>query len=334
MHQPLVSFIIPVYNGEKWLADCLQSVVDQSVPDIEIIVIDDASTDATPQILRSFADRDPRIKILVNEKNSGNAATRNRGIDISTGRWIAFTDCDDMITPDFCKVLLSEAERSGADIIKGRHKTIELDGTVNESSRKWHQDIMQKSPLCFFKTWCTAIFNGDKIRGNIRCHAEAPLNVDLYFLTEAISLPLKVACVDDVVYIRIRRENSVSEYNNRSLKKIDAGIDSAISVLQTLNERNIPATDPYGYRTLAREALRQLGAFHRAKKEERETALALCSARAPQVASLVRCDYPGIKKFLMPAVLKILSDDRLMFARRLLFRCYDVAKKIRPVRGR
>lgn len=334
MHQPLVSFIIPVYNGEKWVADCLQSVVDQSETDLEIIVIDDASTDGTPQIVRSFADRDPRIKILVNEKNSGNAAARNRGIDICTGRWIATPDCDDMLYPDFCRILLAEAERSGADIIKGRHRTIELDGTVKESPLQWQRDIMQKSPLYFIGYWVTAIYNGDKIRNNIRCHAEAPIAVDLYFLAEAISLPLTVSCVDDVVYLHIRRENSVSAYNDRSLKKIDAGIDAGISILQTLNERNVYATDPTGYRVWTRESLRQLGAFHRAKKEERETALAMCAARAPEVASLVRCDYPGIKKFLMPLVLKILSDDRLRPARLLLFRCYDIMKRIRPVKGR
>ncbi|MBD5416907.1 MAG: glycosyltransferase family 2 protein [Desulfovibrio sp.] len=333
MEQPLVSFIIPVYNGEKWLADCLQSVVDQSVPDLEIIVIDDASTDGTPQIVRSFADRDPRIKILVNERNSGHAAARNRGLDMSTGRWIATPDCDDTIEPDFCKILLAEAERSGADIIKGRSRILETDGSAHETPRQWHEDIMSKSPLCFNDDWWSAIYRADKIRGKVRLHDEAPIAVDLLFLSEAISLPLKVACVDDIVYTQVVRANSVGAYRNRPLKKIEACIDATASILQTLNERKVYATDPYGYRVWAREALRRLGGFHRARKEERETALAICAARAPQVASLIRCEYPGIKKFLMPLVLKILSDDRLMPARLLLFRSYDIMKRIRPLKG-
>lgn len=334
MDQPLVSIIIPVYNSEKWLADALGSALGQSVGDIEAIAVDDGSTDGSLEILRAFAARDPRLKVLVNEKNCGHAAARNRAIESSSGRWLAFLDSDDRLAPDFCRVLLAEAERSGADIIKGRHRTIELDGTVNDSPRQWQRDIMQKSPLCFIEAWWTAIYNNDKIRKNIRLHTKAPIDVDLFFLAEAISLPLKVSCVDDVVYTYIRRENSVSEYTTRSLKKIDAGIDAGISILQTLNERNVYATDPYGYRVWAREALRRLGGFHRARKEERETAMRICAVRAPEVASLIRCEYPGIKKFLMPLVLKILSDDRLMPARLLLFRCFDVAKRIKPVRGR
>lgn len=153
------------------------------------------------------------------------------------------------------------------------------------------------------------------------------------FLVESISLPLKVACVDDIVYIHIRRENSLSEYNNRSLPKIQSGIDASISILKMLNERHIYNRDPYGYRIWARDALRHLGGFHRAKKEERETALQICAARAPQIASLIQCGYPGIKKFFMPIILKILQDDRFMFARLFIFRCYDIAKRIKPTIG-
>lgn len=333
MKQPLVSIIIPVYNAEKYLARSLQSALGQSVTDIEVIAVDDGSTDASLEILRSFAERDPRLKILVNEKNRGQAATRNRGLDASTGRWFAFLDNDDLLTPDFCEVLLAEAEKSGADIIKGRARIIEPDGRVEETSLQWQKDIMEKSPLCFNDTWWTAIYNGEKIRGKIRLHDDAFLGEDLVFLVETITMPLKVACVDNIVYINLQRENSGGEYHSRSLKKIEATIDSQASILQTLNRKNIYASDPYGYRLWTMEALRRLGGFHRAKEGERETALRLCAAKAPQVAGLIRCDYPGIKKFLMPLALKILKDDRLLFARLLIFRGYGLMKRLRRPRG-
>lgn len=329
MNEPRVSIIVPVYNAEKWLADCLESALGQSVADIEVIAVDDGSTDASLEILRSFAERDPRLKVLVNEKNRGQAATRNRGIDVSTGRWIAFLDNDDQLAPDFCKVLLAEAEKSGADIIKGRTRITEPDGQVHETPRQCQRDIMQKSPLCFNESWWTAIYNAEKIRGRVRLHDNASLAEDLIFLVETISLPLRVACVDDIVYLHMRREHSGAERRSRSLKKIEACIDAGASILQTLNERHVSTTDPYGYRIWASEALSWLVGFRRASEQDREAALRLCAAKAPQVASLIRCEYPGIKKFLMPLALKILTDDRLLPARLLLFRCYGLVKKIR-----
>lgn len=332
MEQPLVSIIIPVYNAEKWLAESLKSALGQSVTDIEVIAVDDGSTDGSLGILRSFAERDPRIKVLVNEKNRGQSAARNRGMEVSTGHWLAFLDCDDMLAPDFCRVLLAEAERSGADIVKGRARIMEQDGTVHETPLACHRDILQKSPLCFIESWWTAIYRAEKIRSKIRLHEDSCMGEDLIFLVEAITLPLKLTCVGDIVYIHVRHEDSTAERHNRSLKKIEALIDAEISILQTLNERNVSSIDPNGYRVCTMEALRRLGGFHRAREGERETALRLCAAKAPQVASLVRCDYPGVKRFLMPLALKILKDDRLMWARLLLFRGYGLVKRLRPAR--
>lgn len=333
MDHPLISIIIPVHNAEKWLAESLKSALGQTVRDIEVIAVDDGSTDASLEILRSFAASDPRLKVLANEKNRGQSAARNRGMDISTGHWLAFLDCDDMLAPDFCRVLLAEAEKSGADIVKGRARIMEQDGTVHETPLECHRDILQKSPLCFIESWWTAIYRAEKIRSQIRLHEDSCMGEDLIFLVEAITLPLKLSCVDDIVYIHIRHDDSTAERRNRPLKKIEALIDAEISILQTLNEKNIPTLDPHGYRVCAREALRRLGGFHRAKEDERETALRLCAAKAPQVAELIRCDWPGAKRFLMPLALKTLKDDRLLFARLFLFRCYGLMKRLRRPKG-
>lgn len=334
MNGALVSIIIPVYNAENYLADTLQSALGQSVTDIEVIAVDDGSTDGSLEILRDFAARDPRLKILVNEKNCGQAHALNRGIAHSKGRWLAFLDSDDLLAADFCQVLLAEAEKSGADIVKGRIRIIEVDETVYETSREWQHNILLKSPLCFNEKWVTAMYSGEKIRGKIKFHGNANIAEDMIFLVETISLPSNVAIVDDIVYIQLRRKNSLSEHYNRSLTKIEACINAGSFILQTLNARQVYVTDPYGYRIWASEALSWLGGFYRAKKDEREAARRVCVAKAPQVASLIRCEYPGIKKLLMPLVLKILTDDRLLFARHLLFRCYGLAKKFRSPKGR
>ena len=90
-----VSVIMPVYNGEKTIAHSIGSVISQTNPNWELIVINDASSDATAQIVQEFAKNDPRIHLLTNKKNMGIAYSRNHGIQAAQGQWVAFLDSDD-----------------------------------------------------------------------------------------------------------------------------------------------------------------------------------------------------------------------------------------------
>lgn len=95
----LVSIIIPIYNSEKYLIECLDSVLEQTYSDFELILIDDGSTDISLQICRKYEERDSRIKVLT-QKNAGQASARNLGIENADGDYIAFIDSDDAISPD------------------------------------------------------------------------------------------------------------------------------------------------------------------------------------------------------------------------------------------
>ncbi len=112
---PAVSVIIPVYNTEPYLADCLSSVLGQSFSDFEVIAVDDGSTDDSSSILRDFASKDSRIRI-VSQENRGLSEARNAGIDIAQGEWLTFVDSDDKLAPDFLQVLLDAIITTGADI--------------------------------------------------------------------------------------------------------------------------------------------------------------------------------------------------------------------------
>ena len=90
-----LSVIIPVYNDEKYLRECLDSVCNQTLDDIEIICINDGSTDSSPEILNEYSQADERI-IIINQENRGPAASRNNGLDIAKGEYIAFLDAADM----------------------------------------------------------------------------------------------------------------------------------------------------------------------------------------------------------------------------------------------
>lgn len=98
MDKPLISVIIPVYNVEEYLDECIQSIVNQTYQNLEIILIDDGSTDNSPQMCDAWKAQDSRIKVI-HKTNGGVSATRNAGLDIATGEYIGFVDSDDYIAP-------------------------------------------------------------------------------------------------------------------------------------------------------------------------------------------------------------------------------------------
>lgn len=112
---PLVSIIVPVYKTEPYLAACLDSVLGQTVRDIEVVVIDDGSPDACPVLCDEYAARDSRVTVI-HQPNGGRSAARNAGIAAAKGRWIGFVDSDDWIEPDMYETLLDAAERCDAQI--------------------------------------------------------------------------------------------------------------------------------------------------------------------------------------------------------------------------
>ncbi len=111
----MISVIVPVYNGEKYLRECLDSILAQTCVDIEVLAVDDGSTDASAGIIRAYAKADTRVKYL-HKPNGGLSSARNFGLDAAQGEYVTFVDADDMLAPRFCEVLL--AELGDADIVK------------------------------------------------------------------------------------------------------------------------------------------------------------------------------------------------------------------------
>ncbi|MBR4664538.1 MAG: glycosyltransferase family 2 protein, partial [Lentisphaeria bacterium] len=115
--QPKISVIIPVYNTEKYLPACLDSVLSQSLMDFEIVAVDDASTDGSSCILAGYAARDPRIRIVTHERNKGLLSVRLSGVRAAAGKYLLFLDSDDIFQPGFLKALWNTAEKHRADIV-------------------------------------------------------------------------------------------------------------------------------------------------------------------------------------------------------------------------
>ena len=114
----LVSVIVPIYNVEPYLRRCLDSLAAQTYQNLQIIMVDDCSTDHGPQIAQEYVDQDPERFILIRrEKNGGLSAARNTGMDAATGAWLAFVDSDDWVTEDYISSMYEVAQADEADIV-------------------------------------------------------------------------------------------------------------------------------------------------------------------------------------------------------------------------
>ena len=126
-----VSIIIPVYNVEKYIPECLDSVINQSLKEIEIICVDDCSTDNSYNILLEYAKKDNRIKIIKHDKNKGLGPARNTGLNESVGEYICFIDSDDYVSLDFTSELYKTAKNYNTDLVNTLNIYKNIDGQIS-----------------------------------------------------------------------------------------------------------------------------------------------------------------------------------------------------------
>ncbi len=136
----MITVIIPVYNAAAYLPACLDSVLSQTYRDIEVIVVDDGSTDGSGDICDDYACRDARVTVY-HQPNGGPSAARNKGIEAAGGEYIAFIDCDDVVHEKYLEVLLCEMNRHHADIVQSPYQIIP------ESKRNDYSPNRLKQPL-------------------------------------------------------------------------------------------------------------------------------------------------------------------------------------------
>ena len=138
---PKISVIIPVYNSEKYIAECLDSVLSQSYPNIEVICVDNCGQDGSRAIVDSYARKDARIKVLAAGSNKGPGPARNIGMDAASGEYFLFLDDDDLLAEDGLQHLYDAMTSSGADIVTGAAKAF-----ADEDREDLHQSVASLNP--------------------------------------------------------------------------------------------------------------------------------------------------------------------------------------------
>lgn len=139
----LISVIIPVYNVEKYLKECIESVIGQSYQNLEIILIDDGSTDKSGMICDKYADVDARI-VCVHKKNGGLSDARNSGLDIMTGQYLVFVDSDDFLPINAIEVLYNIITEKRADIVIGNYIRVDEKGIMIQENLSYSDVILTR----------------------------------------------------------------------------------------------------------------------------------------------------------------------------------------------
>ncbi|MBR6952426.1 MAG: glycosyltransferase [Campylobacter sp.] len=140
MANPLISVIIPVYNVENFLHDCLNSVISQTYTNLEIILVDDGSTDKSGEICDEFAQKDNRIKVL-HQKNSGQAVARNNALGIMQGEYLSFVDSDDIIDENYIQILFDLTKKYDTKISMANYKEF----SKNEQIQSYKAENLQNN---------------------------------------------------------------------------------------------------------------------------------------------------------------------------------------------
>ena len=215
---PKVSIIVPVYKAEAYLPRCIDSILNQTFSDFELLLIDDRGPDQSGEICDKYAKKDKRIKVIHKDKNEGASAARNTGLDHATGDYIMFCDSDDAVSPRWVEHLLAGALPNTLAVCAPCHNApqlgqlMELSIPSNEQLPREQYYLFQKVGIAGF-LW-NAIYNRTVVQTNkLRfrtMHAEGDYNEDLIFNLQYVSLIKHVLYTGYADYHYDVREGSLS----------------------------------------------------------------------------------------------------------------------------
>ncbi len=258
-NSPLISIIVPVYNVEKYLPKCMDSIINQTLKDIEIICINDGTKDNSLEILNQYAKKDKRIKVI-SQPNSGLGSTRNNGIPLAKGKYISFIDSDDWIDYDFYEKLYEASNDD--DIVMTtniidyyENKPIKYKKNENiiknNSSMKIKKQLILKTGVCWNK-----IYRRDfLIKNDIKFYPKNNLIEDNYFTTKAYILASSIKEINNTNYYYRRRDNSMSQKQLTQEDFICLDIAKTIYSYRNLN--------PKFSKTIDKKIERELETFYR-----------------------------------------------------------------------
>ena len=235
MEESLISVVVPIYKVEKHLVKCIDSIIEQSYRNIELILVDDGSPDSCPQICEEYRKKDSRIKVI-HKQNGGLSDARNAGMEIATGEWITFIDSDDYVGINFLKELYSSAINTKADISICDYKSVsddtgqeikktstEVFDNVKCLEEMYHPRTHGMEFVAWGKLYQTKLFKKNGIE-----YPVGKIHEDTFTTYKLIYAAKRIAFCNAIEYFYRQREASImtSSFNIKRLVTLDATRES------------------------------------------------------------------------------------------------------------
>ena len=244
MSKPLVSVIVPTYNVERYVEDCIDSLIRQTYPNIEIIVIDDGSKDATVYLLNQYKDK---IQLIAHDNNKGQGARRNEGIKLAKGQYIYFVDSDDWIEPETIEKLVKQAEETDVELVRFNgyvfHEgditlldegNYDFSHALKDKAIYTGEDLLEKNRKSYSASPCLYLVKKEVVDQHNLCFLEGVLHEDEYFTTRLFASVERMSYLDEGFYHRRYRLASTMTENTTTHKL--KSFDSYLKVFKALEK--------------------------------------------------------------------------------------------------
>lgn len=222
-----LSIIVPVYNVEKFLNKCLDSLVGQTMEDYEIILVDDGSKDASGRICDDYAERYPELVRVMHIDNGGQGRARNFGIDTAKGEYLGFVDSDDWVETDMYPKLCQRADETGADVV-----VCDFMAEFDDGRHEYMKACMQEHWLSSAGSSCNKIFRKSRV-GEVRFPGGLWYE-DFYFSAMLLLKSARTEFIEEPLYI-YRRGQESTMHNNNAAKNLDM-----LKIMDMLAEYMLP----------------------------------------------------------------------------------------------
>jgi len=241
----LVSVIVPVYNVEEYLSRCIDSIINQTYKNLEIILVDDGSPDGCPKICDEYAKKDKRIKVI-HKENGGLSSARNAGLDLSNGKFLCFIDSDDFIDKNMIKVLLDNLKKTSSDMSVCSYKKVSDSKMLKIDLKKEIIDSYDKKQ-CFYNLYnelseTTELAWNKLYKRELWKNLKYPngkIHEDAFVIHHLINKCQKVVYTNLELCYYFNRENSIMKtFNVKRLDAIDA-LDDRRLFFKSINDSNL-----------------------------------------------------------------------------------------------
>ena len=224
MDEKLISVIVPVYNVERYLRQCIESITNQSYKNLQIILIDDGSKDNSGKICDEYAEKDKRIEVI-HKENAGVSAARNTGLDNAKGEWITFVDADDWVEKNFCEILIKKAIENESDCIACGYNKVYCNNTEKNvvlqcyeiTGIEFVKDILYVQNglgFCHMKLWKKSVID------KVRFEEDLKVGEDALFCIQVGENINKFFMLDIPLYnYRINRNSAVRKFDEEYVRK-------------------------------------------------------------------------------------------------------------------